>query len=404
MHKKLWNKDFVLMLQGGAFSTLGEILYSVAIGYWVYEKTGSSSLMGVMSSISMFMQMIVMPFSGTVIDRCNRKNVIVAMDALRGLLMLAVGALAFAEKLSVEIVLTVSFLSSVCTVFFDPAVSTVILDIIPHEDMVRGQSVQNGVRGLLNLAGKAASGALIVAAGVPLVVVLNGISYLISAVTEVFITVPRTAGQGDKVTVKGIFSDFRVAMVEIFRNPYLRIFVPGSLILNILASGPMSLMLPFATEKGFSVELYGYLMTVMTAGSLACVLLLGIVKLNPTHRYVLMSIGYLSFLGIIIAVYLAADFMVIAVLLFMATFLNTLGNGIFNAALMLALPEEKRGALLGLIIAASSGGSAISVLVYGFLCDRFPIPLVFTAGALLAVLPMVWLCFHRKTKDFVFSH
>ena len=404
MHKKLWNKDFVLMLQGGAFSTLGEILYSVAIGYWVYEKTGSSSLMGVMSSISMFMQMIVMPFSGTVIDRCNRKNVIVAMDALRGLLMLAVGALAFAEKLSVEIVLTVSFLSSVCTVFFDPAVSTVILDIIPHDDMVRGQSVQNGVRGLLNLAGKAASGALIVAAGVPLVVVLNGISYLISAVTEVFITVPRTAGQGDKVTVKGIFSDFRVATVEIFRNPYLRIFVPGSLILNILASGPMSLMLPFATEKGFSVELYGYLMTVMTAGSLACVLLLGIVKLNPTHRYVLMSIGYLSFLGIIIAVYLAADFMVIAVLLFMATFLNTLGNGIFNAALMLALPEEKRGALLGLIIAASSGGSAISVLVYGFLCDRFPIPLVFTAGALLAVLPMVWLCFHRKTKDFVLSH
>ena len=266
MHKKLWNKDFVLMLQGGAFSTLGEILYSVAIGYWVYEKTGSSSLMGVMSSISMFMQMIVMPFSGTVIDRCNRKNVIVAMDALRGLLMLAVGALAFAEKLSVEIVLTVSFLSSVCTVFFDPAVSTVILDIIPHDDMVRGQSVQNGVRGLLNLAGKAASGALIVAAGVPLVVVLNGISYLISAVTEVFITVPRTAGQGDKVTVKGIFSDFRVATVEIFRNPYLRIFVPGSLILNILASGPMSLMLPFATEKGFSVELYGYLMTVMTAG------------------------------------------------------------------------------------------------------------------------------------------
>ena len=53
MHKKLWNKDFTLMLQGDAFSTLGDLLYSVAIGYWVYEQTGSSTLMGVMSSISM---------------------------------------------------------------------------------------------------------------------------------------------------------------------------------------------------------------------------------------------------------------------------------------------------------------------------------------------------------------
>ena len=34
MHKKLWNKDFILMLQGSAFSVLGDVLYSVAIGYW----------------------------------------------------------------------------------------------------------------------------------------------------------------------------------------------------------------------------------------------------------------------------------------------------------------------------------------------------------------------------------
>lgn len=61
MKRKLWNKDTILMLQGNAVSALGDILYSVAIGYWVYEKTGSSALMGIMSSISMFMTMLVMP-------------------------------------------------------------------------------------------------------------------------------------------------------------------------------------------------------------------------------------------------------------------------------------------------------------------------------------------------------
>ena len=43
--KKLWNRDFILLLQGSAVSLIGDLMYSVAIGYWVYEKTGSTSLM-----------------------------------------------------------------------------------------------------------------------------------------------------------------------------------------------------------------------------------------------------------------------------------------------------------------------------------------------------------------------
>ena len=61
MQRKLWNRDFVLLLQGNAVSAIGDLLYSVAIGYWVYEQTGSSALMGVMSSISMFVTMFCPP-------------------------------------------------------------------------------------------------------------------------------------------------------------------------------------------------------------------------------------------------------------------------------------------------------------------------------------------------------
>ena len=139
MHEKLWNKDTILMLQGSAVSALGDILYSVAIGYWVYEKTGSNALMGLMSSISMFMTMIVMPFSGSIVDKCSRKLMIVGMDAARGVIMLAMGVLAFSENLSVPVVLLAAFLASACSVFFNAAVSTLMLEIIPQNDMVRGQ-------------------------------------------------------------------------------------------------------------------------------------------------------------------------------------------------------------------------------------------------------------------------
>ncbi len=404
MHTKLWNKDFILMLQGSAFSVLGDVLYSVAIGYWVYDQTGSSALMGLMSSISMFMTMFLSPFTGSVIDKCNRKTIIVGMDVIRGLIMLVIGALAFGEKLSVGAVLAAAFLASACSLFFNPAVSTFLLDIIPHNDMVRGQSVSSGISSLISLIGKAVSGALVAFLGVPLIIVLNGISYLISAFTEMFLTVPKTKHQGESVTVKRVLADFRIAFQEIFRNQFLSLFIPCALIINLLGAGPMTLMLPFMLEKGFSVDMYGYAMSAETFASLVAVVLLGIIKLKPKTRYMAMAIGFISTVFLSSGAYLAESFPTVTALLFLNAFMNMLANSIFNAALMLALPEENRGAILGFVSAFSTGGCALSAVIFGVLCDVFPLYLVFIAGNSLSIVPMLYLCCHKKTKAFILSH
>ena len=404
MHTKLWNKDYILMLQGNAVSAIGDVLYSVAIGYWVYEKTGSSALMGIMSSISMFMVMFVSPFSGSIVDKCSRKAIIVGMDALRGLIMLIVGALAFTDKLSVPIVLAAAFLASACSVFFSPAVSTLMLDIIPHDDMVRGQSVHSGITSFINLVGKALSGALVAFLGVPLIIVINGISYLFSAATEVFIHVPKTVQQGAKVTVSGILRDFGLAIREIFGNRFLQLFVPCALILNLLGAGPMTLMLPFCLEKGFTVDMYGYLMSVETAASLICVSLLGIIKLKPKARYYMMAAGFLISIPIYILAYLSRHYILMCVLFFLGAFTNCMGNAVFNAYLMLALPEENRGAIIGFVSAASTGGCALSAVIFGVLGDVFPLYLVFVAGSLLTIPPMLYLGLHKNTREFIISN
>ena len=404
MHTKLWNKDYILMLQGNAVSAIGDVLYSVAIGYWVYEKTGSSALMGIMSSISMFMVMFVSPFSGSIVDKCSRKAIIVGMDVLRGLIMLIVGALAFTDKLSVPIVLAAAFLASACSVFFSPAVSTLMLDIIPHDDMVRGQSVHSGITSFINLVGKALSGALVAFLGVPLIIVINGISYLFSAATEVFIHVPKTVQQGAKVTVSGILRDFGLAIREIFGNRFLQLFVPCALILNLLGAGPMTLMLPFCLEKGFTVDMYGYLMSVETAASLICVSLLGIIKLKPKARYYMMAAGFLVSIPIYILAYLSRQFILMCVLFFLGAFTNCMGNAVFNASLMLALPEENRGAIIGFVSAASTGGCALSAVIFGVLGDVFPLYLVFVAGNLLTIPPMLYLGLHKNTREFIISN
>ena len=404
MVRKLWNKDFILLLQGNAVSTIGDLMYSVAIGYWVYEQTGSSGLMGIMSAISMFVTMFLSPFSGSIVDKCNRKWVLVGMDIIQGVIMLSIGLLAYLDKLNVPGVLIAAFLAALGSVFYSPAASTLMIDIIPHDDMTRGQSIFSGSNALINMVGTAFSGVMVAFFGVPLIVIINGLSNLYSAVSELFIHVPRTVQQGAQVSAKSILRDSKEAVRMIFSDKCLQLFVPCALLLNLLAAGPLTLVLPFCMEKGFTVDMYGYLMAIWTAASLICVLMLGVVKLKPKTRFWVLAVSFTSSVLFFGLTYISRQFVPICIMAFLASFANCAGNTIFNASLMLALPEENRGAILGFIQSASVGGTALSAVIYGVLGDVLPLYLVFTVGNLLSLAPMLYLCFNPRTKEFVINH
>ena len=404
MKKKLWNKDFVLLLQGNAVSTIGDLMYSVAIGYWVYEQTGSSGLMGMMSAISMLVTMFLSPFSGSIVDKCNRKWVLVGTDIMQGMIMLGIGLLAYLDKLNIFGVLFAAFLAALGSVFYAPAASTLMIDIIPHDDMTRGQSIFSGSNSLINMVGTAFSGVLVAFFGVPLIVIINGLSNLYSAVSELFIHVPKTVQQGAQVSVKSLLRDSKEALRVILSDKFLRLFVPCALLLNLLAAGPLTLILPFCMEKGFTVDMYGYLMTIWAAGFLICVLVLGVVKLKPRMRFWVLAVGFISSVLFFCLAYISKQFIPLCIMAFLASFANCAGNTIFNASLMLALPEENRGAILGFIQSASVGGTALSAVIYGVLGDVLPLYLVFTVGNLLSLAPMIYLCFNPRTKAFVLNH
>ena len=404
MQKKLWNRDFLLLFQGSAVSTIGDLMYSVAIGYWVYQKTGSSGLMGVMSSISMFVTMFLSPFCGSIVDKCNRKWLIAGIDTVQGILMLTVGTLAYRDALTVPIVLLAALLASFGSVFYSPAISTLMLDIIPRDDMVRGQSIHSSISSLISLVGTAFSGAMVAFFGVPLIVVINGLSNLYSAITELFIRVPRTVQQGEPVTLKRILQDSRSAIKSVFSNRFMRLFVPSALILNLMGAGPMSLMLPFCMEKGFTVDMYGYLISVYSVSSLLCVLALGIVKLKPKARYWVLVLGFCGSTVFYTLTYFSVNYIPLCIMFFFAGLSNSAGNAVFNAAMMLSLPQENRSAILGFIHSAATGGIALSTVIYGLLGDVFPLYIVFIIGNSLSLVPMLYLCFHPGTKEFVLEH
>ena len=80
---KIWNKNYILLLQGQLVSTIGDSLYSIALAFFVLKLTGSTALVGMIMGIVTIPRIILGPFAGTIVDRYNRKMLILSIVTIK---------------------------------------------------------------------------------------------------------------------------------------------------------------------------------------------------------------------------------------------------------------------------------------------------------------------------------
>jgi MFS family permease len=71
LQEKLWNTNFILLLQGQIVSILGDKVYSIALPLWILAKTDSVVLMSVLMAAAILPKIFISPFAGTFIDKYN---------------------------------------------------------------------------------------------------------------------------------------------------------------------------------------------------------------------------------------------------------------------------------------------------------------------------------------------
>src|SRR2546423_7205713 len=101
LFKSLTIRSFALLWSGQQLSALGDSLYRVALAWWVLEKTGSATAMGTVLICSMTPMLIFLLLGGIAVDRFPRLRLMISSDLLRGIVVGAVAALAFAQLLEV---------------------------------------------------------------------------------------------------------------------------------------------------------------------------------------------------------------------------------------------------------------------------------------------------------------
>lgn len=398
---KLLNRNFALMLQGGIVSLFGTVLYSIAIGYYVYSTTGSEALMGVFSSIAMFMTMFLSPISGAIIDRSDRKKIIVGMDFATGVLMLIIGYLCLNDYLNIPNLTIFTVVIAIMSVFYRPSISTILIDIVPKNELVRATSIVSSTQSVVQLVGQGISGFLLIHFGIGELILFNGISYLFSAVTECFINIPKTPNQGTGINIANIKRDLVVGFKTMVTKKGLRIIFFFAIIINICSSGIFTLYLIFATEKGFTLAQYGLLLSMISIGALIGAGVVSIVKFTPQQRYKYMCLGFVFSLMFSALGYISTNFYLIASAHAIANGLSAMANMFMSASLMLLMPQETRAACLGFLSSSSMGGMAISTLLYGLLAEIFPIASIGIVGVLICAIPMIVFVKNKEIKSAV---
>lgn len=395
----LWNPNFILLWQGQLVSALGDIVYAIALGFWILAVTGSTALMGTLMAVSTLPRVLVAPFAGVLVDRSDRKWLLVAMDIVRGVFVVFIGIGAYAGFIQVWMVFAAGVIIGFCGAFFTPAVSSSIPDIVPREKIIQANSAYNLIYTSSGILGSSAGGFLFQILGAPLMFLLNGLSYLFSSLSLLFIRIPRIVPKREP---QHFFADLKDGLTLSWKMRGLRLLLLVAAVLNFFSVMGVFFILPlFQKTPSLGPARYGIAIACFSIGSFIGYLTSASVKFAPSSRFgIFMSSFVIMDVGLIL-------FALIGVFPIMLGFLAVSGgasaiiNSFTSATIQMVVPQDMRGKVFAFLSALSQGLTPIAMALGGLLAGLFPLRPLMAACFMLVLACSVPLFFSFSFRKFI---
>src|SRR5665213_3744765 len=106
--RALRHRNFRLFFTGQSISLIGTWMTRIATAWLVYRLTGSALLLGVVGFAGQIPTFLLAPFAGVLVDRLNRRNLLVVTQALAMVQSLALAALTLAKVITIHEILALS--------------------------------------------------------------------------------------------------------------------------------------------------------------------------------------------------------------------------------------------------------------------------------------------------------
>lgn len=378
------NRNFLMFMGGRFISLIGSGIQTIALPLYILDVTGSGTLMGVFSILTLAPALLTAPLSGILGDRKNRKSIMITTDIGRGILLCLLGILAMIGSFNICILFIAQVFISIMDSIFNASSNALMPELISKDKLIEANSTKGVFDAASAILGPALGGIIYGVFGIKAVFFINGVSFIISAVFSMCIIYNKKMEIKSQIDMKIILNEnFETLKFIKSKRGLVQLFT-FAMISNFLFVPTLDILIPYALRKelGFGSDQYGYLIGFITIG-----ILFGNVSISAYFKKLglktLMKTG-LIVETIILAVFSALFFPQIVKIfggattfLFISMLLCCLAIGFSNAFvntpiatnLQNLVPDEMRSRFFSILGMFSQGAVPIGSLIFGILID-----------------------------------
>src|SRR6266700_7345854 len=154
MRSILQKKGLRFVFAANLVSMIGSGMNAAAVAWYILQATHSAVALGTLAVVQTIPAILLLPFTGVVIDREDRRRLVMVLDATRAVIILAVSILAFAGKARVWELYAMNALVAAGFWMFWPTITALIQELTPGDEFVQANTfLLAGVQGGWLIAG-----------------------------------------------------------------------------------------------------------------------------------------------------------------------------------------------------------------------------------------------------------
>jgi len=385
-----WKPKFFTIFTGQAFSLFGSALVQFALVWYLTQQTGSATILATATLIGMLPQVLLGPFVGALVDRWNRRLVMIVADGAIALSTLILAGLFWTGLVQIWQIYAILLIRSIGGAFHWPAMSASTSLMVPKEQLARVSGFQQTLQGLVSMVAPPTGAVLIGLLPTQGVLAIDVVTALLAILPLLFIAIPQPVREqtADGQHKTSYWQDVREGFTYIAAWPGLLAILVMAVLINFLLTPAGSLM-PLLVTKHFglgALEL-GFTDTLWGVGMILGGALLGIWG-GFKQRIVTTLLGIIGIgLGVLMTGFAPANMFWLALAGMAVTgFMGPMTNGPLHAILQANIKPEMQGRVMSLVNSAAIAMTPLSLAVAGPVSDLVGIQTWYVFGGVACLL------------------
>jgi MFS family permease len=370
------NRSFRLLWSAQTLSSFGDAMTSLALLLIAQRLTGSTAAVAATAIAIALPQLLVGLPAGVLVDRWDRRRVMIASDLIRAVLVLGFVAVTTSDRLWLLFVL--AFAQSAVGTFFNPARTALLADVLPADRLLAANSLSETSRVVAGVAGVGAAGVFAsTSSSLKVVFVVDAVTFVASAVLIAFVREAHRAPSTERS---------RTGLGVLRGSPLLAGVVTVGTVAMFGLGAVNVVIVPFVVaDLGASEAWFGALEAAQVAAMIMAGALVAALAARARPQRLIVG-GAIGLGASVAAISVCGAPWQLMILLFAAGWFVPPVQSSVTTILQTAVPSELRGRTLGAFAALVSGANLASMALAGVAAGIVGIRPVFLASGVIVVL------------------